>query len=321
MSKSPSMSLSLPFALEALVDELKRMQADGVKTLKVEEPTLASLRALVASSVDPESGPGPSVDASFPAHQPQKDVVDIPPDRPSRISASPVSIKVPEPVTHAIGDLTPPTIVVPTGGSKQERWEWLKERVLNCETCIANRNPDRQIVFGVGNLDADIFFCGEAPGEEEEKHGEPFVGAAGQKLNGMIQGMGLSREDIYIGNIMNWRPRTGSGYGNRSPSPAEMDFCFPYLKAQFAIVQPKVVVALGNTAIQGILGHDRSLKVGKIHGNWYEFEGIPMMPTFHPSSLLHNESRNAKRRVWEDLLKVMERLGMSITDKQQGYFL
>ena len=309
------MSLSLPFALEALVDELKRMQADGVKTLKVEEPTLASLRALVASSVDPESGP--AVDASFLAHRPQKDVVDIPPDRPSRISASPVPIEAPEPVTHAIGDLAPPTIVVPTGGSKQERWEWLKERVLNCETCMANRNPDRQIVFGVGNLDADIFFCGEAPGEEEEKQGEPFVGAAGQKLNGMIQGMGLSREDIYIGNIMNWR----SGYGNRPPSPAEMDFCFPYLKAQFSIVQPKVLVALGNTAIQGILGHDRTLKVGKIHGNWYEFEGIPMMPTFHPSSLLHNESRNAKRRVWEDLLKVMERLGMPISEKQQGYFL
>lgn len=315
------MSPSLPFALEALVDELKRMQADGVETLNVEEPTLASLRELVASSVDPEAGIGAPVDASFPAHRPQKDVVDIAPDRPSQISASPVPIKVPEPVTHAIGDLTPPTIVVPTAGSKQERWEWLRERVLNCETCVANRNPDRQIVFGVGNLDADIFFCGEAPGEDEEKQGEPFVGAAGQKLNGMIQGMGLSREDIYIGNIMNWRPRTGNGYGNRPPSPAEIDFCFPYLKAQFSIVQPKVVVALGNTAIQGILGHDRTLKVGKIHGNWYEFEGIPMMPTFHPASLLHNESRNAKRRVWEDLLKVMERLGMPISDKQQGYFL
>ncbi|MBT5692517.1 MAG: uracil-DNA glycosylase [Opitutae bacterium] len=321
MSKSPTISLSLPFALEALVDELKRMKAYDVTTLNVEESTLASLRELVASSIDPEAAIAPVADASYPTHPPQEEAVDIPSPRPAPISAPPVPIKAPEPETHALGDLTPPTIEVPTSGSKKERWEWLREKVLNCETCVANRNPDRQIVFGVGSLDADIFFCGEAPGEEEEKQGEPFVGPAGQKLNGMIQGMGLSRENTYIGNIMNWRPRTSRGYGNRAPSPVEMDFCIPYLKAQLAIVQPKVVVALGNTAIQGILGHDRALKIGKIHGSWYEFEGIPLMPTFHPASLLHNESRNAKRRIWEDLLKVMERLELPISDKQKGYFL
>ena len=133
--------------------------------------------------------------------------------------------------------------------------------------------------------------------------------------------MGLSREGVYIGNIMNWRPRTESGYGNRQPSPQEMDFCFPYLKAQVSIVRPKIVIALGNTAIQAMLGHDRSTAVGKIHGNWHEFEGIPMMPTFHPASILHNDSKRAKRRVWEDLLKVMERLEMPISEKQQGFFL
>ena len=137
----------------------------------------------------------------------------------------------------------------------------------------------------------------------------------------MISGMGLSREDVYIGNIMNWRPRTEHSYGNRQPNPQEMDFCFPYLKAQVSIVRPKIVVALGNTAIQAMLGHDRSKAVGKIHGNWHEFEGIPMMPTFHPASILHNESKRAKRRVWEDLLKVMERLEMPISEKQRGFFL
>ena len=100
-----------------------------------------------------------------------------------------------------------------------------------------------------------------------------------------------------------------------------MDFCFPYLKAQVSIVRPKIVVALGNTAIQAMLGHDRSKAVGKIHGDWHEFEGIPMMPTFHPASILHNESKRAKRRVWEDLLKVMERLEMPISEKQRGFFL
>ena len=172
----------------------------------------------------------------------------------------------------------------------------------------------------MGNLDADIFFCGEAPGEEEEKQGEPFVGPAGQKLNGMIRGMGLEREHVYIGNIMNWRPRTESGFGNRPPSPQEIGFCLPYLKAQLSIIQPKVIVALGNTAIQALLC-DPSLKVGKVRGHWFEFESVPMLPTFHPSYILHNESNRTKRMVWEDLLKVMERLDLPISDKQRAYFL
>ena len=199
--------------------------------------------------------------------------------------------------------------------------DWLRDKVLECPTCVANKNPDRNLAFGVGNLEADMLFVGEAPGEEEEKQGEPFVGPAGQKLNGMIKGMGLAREDVYIGNILKWRPRTESGFGNRAPSPQEMDFCLPYLKAQIAIIEPKVIVALGNTAIRGLLGHDESLKVGRIHGNWYEFEGIPLMPTFHPSYILHNETKRTKRMVWEDLLKVMERLELGITEKQRGYFL
>ena len=299
----------LAFAIRATLDELKRMKSDGVDALTVDELTLAGLQEAVEDSVgfpassDTESG------TSVSHHQPMLE--------PSEAS-SPDAVSLIHSVTSE-GDLTPPRFELPIG-SKKERWEWLHEKVLNCETCLANRNTERQIVFGVGNLDADIFFCGEAPGEEEEKQGEPFVGPAGQKLNGMIRGMGLEREQVYIGNIMNWRPRTDSGFGNRPPSPQEIGFCLPYLKAQLSIIQPKVIVALGNTAIQALLS-DTTLKVGRVRGNWFEFESVPMLPTFHPSYILHNESNRTKRMVWEDLLKVMERLDLSISDKQRAYFL
>ena len=299
----------LAFAIRATLDELKRMKSEGVGSLTVDELTLAGLREAVADAV---GSPASSDSESGSSVSPRQPLL-APSQAPSPDAAS---------LIHSVtteGDLTPSRFELPKG-SKQERWEWLHEKVLNCETCLANRNTGRQIVFGVGNLDADIFFCGEAPGEEEEKQGEPFVGPAGQKLNGMIRGMGLERDQVYIGNIMNWRPRTESGFGNRPPSPQEIGFCLPYLKAQLSIIQPKVIVALGNTAIQALLS-DTSLKVGKVRGHWFEFENVPMLPTFHPSYILHNESNRTKRMVWEDLLKVMERLDLPISDKQRAYFL
>ena len=306
---SSSQRSVLAFAIRATLDELKRMKSEGVGALTVDELTLAGLREAVADAVgSPASSDSESGSPVSPRH---------PLLEPSQ-APSPDTASLFHSVT-AEGDLTPPKFELPKG-SKQERWEWLHEKVLNCETCLANRNTGRQIVFGVGNLDADIFFCGEAPGEEEEKQGEPFVGPAGQKLNGMIRGMGLEREHVYIGNIMNWRPRTESGFGNRPPSPQEIGFCLPYLKAQLSIIQPKVIVALGNTAIQALLS-DPTLKVGKVRGHWSEFENVPMLPTFHPSYILHNESNRTKRMVWEDLLKVMERLDLPISDKQRAYFL
>ncbi len=300
----------LSYALQTLLEELHRLKSEGVGTVRVEASTLADLRKAVAEASEAAPQPEPPDQAPPPVPSP-------PDSQPQPTSAAPSPPSAP--TITADGDLTPPQFELP-GGSKQERWEWLREKVLDCETCLANRNPDRHIVFGVGSLDADIFFCGEAPGEEEEKQGEPFVGPAGQKLNGMIRGMGLQREQVYIGNILNWRPRTQTGYGNRPPSPQEMDFCLPYLKAQLAIVQPKVIVPLGNTAIQALFG-DPSRKVGKVRGQWFDFEGVPMLPTFHPSYILHNETNRTKRMVWEDLLKVMERLELPISEKQRGYFL
>ena len=167
---------------------------------------------------------------------------------------------------------------------------------------------------------------GEAPGAEEEVQGEPFVGPAGQLLTKMIAGMGLDRSKVYIGNIMNWRPEmpvnaSGVQFGNRPPSADEMKYCLPYLLRQIEIINPQVLVALGATAAQGLLGIGAFKALGEVRGRWHEFAGKPLMITYHPSYILRNQSNRSKRLIWEDLLKVMERAGLAVSDKQRGYFL
>jgi len=152
-----------------------------------------------------------------------------------------------------------PEIKLPEG-DKPARWNFLRDLVLNDATCRAHVHTGKQVVFGVGNLDARIMFVGEAPGGDEEDQGEPFVGRAGQLLNKMIKAMGLERGQVYIGNILNWRPEMGprnadgSQTGNRPPTAQEMAYCLPFIRAQIAIIRPKVLVALGKTAVDGLLG-------------------------------------------------------------------
>lgn len=214
----------------------------------------------------------------------------------------------------------PPGIAL-AEGTPQEQWEALRRQVLADTWCQSQVKPGKQVVFGVGSPEARIFFCGEAPGAEEEVQGEPFVGPAGQLLTRIIGAMGLKRSDVYIGNIMNYRPPLPGPVGNRPPAPVEMAYCLPYLIAQLKVVRPEVIVALGKTAVDGLLGVDPSRRMTRIRGQWTEFEGIPLIPTFHPSYLLRNKSLQTKRQVWEDMLAVMERLEMPVSGKQRGYFL
>jgi DNA polymerase len=162
-------------------------------------------------------------------------------------------------------------------------------------------------------------FVGEAPGADEDVKGEPFVGAAGQLLTRIIKAMGLSRETVYIANILKCRPDTpGQTSGNRKPTPEEMKTCLPYLLEQIRIIQPKVIVALGATAMEGLFG--RPMPITRVRGHWQMFQGTPVMPTFHPSYLLRNQAPAVKRQVWEDMLQVLERLGLPISEKQRNYF-
>ena len=218
-----------------------------------------------------------------------------------------------------------PTVILPDG-DKTKRWSALLEQVVNDPTCRANVRSGKKVVLGVGSLDATIMFVGEAPGAEEEIQGEPFVGPAGQLLTKMIQAMGLKRSDVYIGNIMNWRPQmpTVEGreqIGNRPPTEDEMRYCLPYLRAQIEVVNPALLVALGNTAAQGLLGFGSFKALGEIRGKWREFAGKPLMVTYHPSYILRNQSNRSKRMIWEDLLKVMERAALPVSERQRGFFL
>jgi len=178
----------------------------------------------------------------------------------------------------------------------------------------------------VGSLDARIMFVGEAPGAEEETQGEPFVGPAGQLLTKMIQAMGLQRSEVYIGNIMNWRPQLpadadGIQYGNRPPTADELAYCLPYLEAQVEVVQPEFLVALGATASHGLLGAGAFKALGEVRGRWRDYAGRPLMITYHPSYILRNPTNKSKRMIWDDLLQVMQKAALPISEKQRGFFL
>jgi DNA polymerase len=207
-----------------------------------------------------------------------------------------------------------------SAANKAAAFAALRERVMVCVKCAHLAASRKNVVFGVGNIDAQLMFVGEAPGADEDAQGEPFVGAAGQLLTKIIQATGLSRSDVYIANILKCRPDTpGQTSGNRKPTPEEMQTCIPYLHEQIDLIRPKVIVALGATAVEGLLG--KTIGIMKLRGNWQTYRGTPLMPTFHPAYLLRNQAMSEKRKVWEDMLAVMEKLEMPISDKQRKYFL
>lgn len=195
----------------------------------------------------------------------------------------------------------------------------IQGRVAVCVKCPHLAASRTQTVFGVGNPDAELMFIGEAPGADEDAQGEPFVGKAGQLLTKIIVAMGFSRAEIYIANVLKCRPDMPAGSsGNRPPTPVEMQTCLPYLAEQIAIIQPKVLVALGATAVEGLLGTRGTMR--EMRGKWHSHEETPLMITYHPSYLLRNQAPSEKRKVWDDMLQVLERIGRPITEKQRNYF-
>jgi len=179
----------------------------------------------------------------------------------------------------------------------------LAARAKVCTKCSELARCRKNVVFGVGNVHAELMFIGEAPGADEDEQGEPFVGRAGKLLTKIIEAMGLRREDVYIANVLKCRPPQ-----NRAPLPEETSNCLPYLLEQIDAIKPKVIVALGATAVRALL--DVQLGITKMRGNWYTFHNTPIMPTFHPAYLLRNPP--AKREVWEDMKTVLEKLGRPV---------
>ena len=185
----------------------------------------------------------------------------------------------------------------PKGG--KDTLESIAAEIAACEACALA--PTRlHVVPGQGALRPDVMFVGEGPGADEDEQGLAFVGRAGQLLTKMINAMGYTREQVFIGNIVKCRPP-----GNRVPSPDEMAGCIPYLKRQIAVIQPKLIVCLGATAARGLV--NETMPIGKARGSWREFEGIPVMLTFHPAYLLRDPRQKAP--CWADLKTVLARLG------------
>ena len=213
-----------------------------------------------------------------------------------------------------------PEATGPVVGAKTGSFGDLRQMVRSCTQCPNLVSSRKNVVFGVGNESADIMFIGEAPGADEDERGEPFVGKAGQLLTKIIETMRLKREDVYIANILKCRPDTpGKRFGNRPPTTEEMTTCSPWLHRQIEFIQPKVIVALGKTAVEGLL--EQQVAITRFRGTWQTYRKIPLMPTFHPAYLLRNQSLTEKRKIWEDMLSVMEKLDLKISEKQQGFFL
>ena len=284
--------------LDAAITHLEQLKQRGTRFVRVTPENLSLLNVPVARPAASSASATKSVSAPRPAaeHRPA----------PAPVLSSP----------------TPPAGIAPRPSPAEKRaaFEELRQRVLACVKCVHLVSSRTNVVFGVGDPDAELMFVGEAPGADEDEQGEPFVGRAGELLTRIIQTMGLTRDTVYIANILKCRPDTpGQSAGNRKPTLEEMQTCIPFLHEQIDLVRPKVIVALGATAVEGLLG--KTAGITRLRGNWQTYRGIPLMPTYHPAYLLRNQSLAEKRKVWEDMLQVMEKLGMPISDKQRGYFL
>ena len=267
-------------------------------------PVLGSLRQALVAEAPPREAPAPPLSAA-PASSPAM--------APRTVPATAVP--------RTAGERT---IIEVQGATVAEKLANLAAMAQSDPAPRALASLRDTMVFAVGSAEARLMFIGEAPGAEEERQREPFVGPAGQLLTKIIENaMGLQRAAVYISNICKFRPSMGEGQGNRNrqPTPEEMEACLAYIQTEIRLIRPQVIVALGATAATGlgVIG-----AVGRLRSRFHDVDGIPTMVTYHPSYILRQEQEGggtiARRQVWEDMLMVMEKLGMPISDKQRGYF-
>ena len=298
-------------AVDFVFESLKARQQTG-SSLKAELAALESLRQIrsetarleapIASKVSVGSAAPPVVFAPQP-------VQPVQPAQPTRFSANAVPVVQFPPLPSEVDD-----------GGLQERLAALKVAVSGCVQCPNLVSTRAQVVFGEGNPRADLMFVGEAPGPEEESEGRCFAGADGVLFDKILGAMGLSRDKVFLTTALKCRPDSPAGSVRaRIPTPEELGRCLPYLAAQVALVKPKVIVALGAGAMRGLFGSTQT--AAALRSRWHDLQGIPVMPTFHLNYLISNSGIGEKRKVWEDLLQVMERLGQEISEKQRNFFL
>ncbi len=297
----------MPRPVDAVIEFLEAEKARGVSHVFLDESARDGLRDLYRKAQNGGVARPSPAPASTPiaAHKP---------------SAPAPGIQVPT-ITLDNPPAAPPARITAEGSSKQERLDSLRRQAEKWAPARSLGTLRDVMVFATGNPDARVMLVGEAPGYQEEREREPFVGPAGQKLNDILKAMGLPREEVYISNIVKFRPATPrQTTNNRKPTPEEMASCMPFVRNEVEIIRPECIVALGGTAAEGLLGLDGT--VGSMRGKWHQFEGIPVRVTYHPSYLLQSGANlSIKRQLWEDMLEVMAKLAMPISDKQRGFFL
>jgi DNA polymerase len=236
--------------------------------------------------------PRPSPDADNPAG--------VPPDLAAAAAISPET-----PAADLFGDVAQSPAAQETPERRRHELKILRDKVAGCTRCPELASTRTQTVFGVGPLDPPVCFVGEAPGADEDRTGEPFVGAAGQLLNRIIAACGMKREEVFICNIIRCRPP-----GNRVPKASEAANCREYLEKTLDLVKPKFLCALGATAAKHLLGTAQG--IGKLRGRFHDYRGIPVICTYHPASLLPSRSPENKRLVWEDMKMLLQKMGRPI---------
>ena len=324
---------SIASGLSALAEILEREKRRGAGTIALSPDSERLLRAM--PSAFQQTG-RPAVPAQA---RPEVRPAETSRAMPSRVAPT---MGMPLPMAESANPLSPS---LPAGkrfpipavaeGDRDEVWvraqlNAIFKALKSCPDCSGLGTLFETVVFAAGNPQAEIMFVGEAPGLEEEKERKPFVGPDGQKLDQILKAMGLPREQVYLTNVVKFRPKKGDGRfqgsTNRAPQEDEMAASLPYLRAEIEVVRPKVIVAMGRTAAEGLLEKGGSL--ASFRNTEHSFEGIPVIVTCHPGYLLRQESEGdprqakaAKRLAWEDMLRVMDRVGMSVTEKQRKYFL
>lgn len=297
--------------VDALIEFLRAEEERGVSHVHLDEEARQVLRELNAKSRRPAVVAAPVAAAAEPSPESK---LGSPKNSKVLVEVEPVPIqKATVPPVHSVP-------VSSTGGGAAEQIAALKLQAENWAPAKVLGTLRTTMVFSTGNPEAEVMLVGEAPGYQEERQKEPFVGPAGQKLNDILKAMGIGREAVYISNIVKFRPSMpGQTTNNRPPTDEEMASCLPFVREEIRIVKPKCIIALGGTAAKGLLGREDS--VARLRGSWHEFEGVPVRVTYHPSYLLRTTSGNEdKRKVWEDMLAVMEQLGLPISEKQRGFF-
>lgn len=349
----------MKLVLQTLLEELTRLKSEGVSTVPVSDASLAALQKVVdartlqaineaPATKQPQTSPAPATPVQE-ASAPQATVRAESNAQPGALLPSRKSDngptgfeaflsgketpKAPESATQSNArKLPPPPELNIPEGSKAERLAWLEKQILNDPLWKLHATPDSRPLLDHRHPDTGILFLSDSPAEEEVAAGEAFMNAPGQLYLKIMQAMGLKRENVTLGHAFPWRPlgpvdpNTGKA-ARRDLNAEEIHYCQGFLKAQIEIIQPRVIIALGASTGKGLFGTTAFKALNEVRGQWKEFHGVPTIISFHPNYLLLKEAeskaseKKAKRAAWEDMLKVMERHGLPISEKQRGYFL